>query len=285
LKAASGDHIVRAMTDEGSFRVVAARSTETVTGVLAHQQVKGSTARHLADLTTGTILIRETMSPALRVQGILKRSDQRGYLLADSHPSGQARALVGLSEQRDDFALENGVLQMVRSLQDGRIHQGVVAVPEQSDVSGALMSYMQESEQITTMIVVSTLLAEEKVRAAGGYVVQLLPGAKRDLLAIMTERLEDFRNIEPFLTREDFSPHLLVEELLYGMTHTLLEDTKIQAGCWCSHASMMGALSSISRADIQEMVDDGKVIEIQCDYCRRDFRVSPAQLRGLLNDN
>lgn len=280
-----GDYIVRAMTDDASFRVITIRSTLTVAGVLEKQKVGGTTARHLGDLTTAAIITRETMSPSQRVQGILKRRDQDGYLLADSHPSGRTRGLASLSENRDLFATDDAVLKMVRSMTDGRIHQSVVAVPRRGDVSSALMTYMQESEQITTMIVVSTLLAEGTVQAAGGYLVQLLPGAKRDLLAIMTERLEDFRSIDALLAREDYSARALMAELLFGMDHTLLEETQIEPGCWCSRSSMMGAIASLSRSDIQEMVDDGDPLEIHCDYCGREYRVLPTELVGLLNHN
>lgn len=278
------DSIVRAMTNDGSFRVVTLSSTQTVAGVLGSQGVLGSTARHLGDLTTGAILIRETMSPTLRVQGMLKRTDQQGYLLADSHPSGRARGLASV-KGRESFTLESALLKMVRSLQDGRIHQSVVTVPQGGDVSSALMTYMQESEQITTMIAVSTLQEGDRVRAAGGYLVQLLPNPQRDLLAIMTERLEDFRTIDGLLQRDDFSPRWLLSELLYGMEHTLLGESAISAGCWCSRSSMMAALSSLARSEIKAMVDDGEVLEITCDYCRKTYRVTPRELTGLLAEN
>jgi molecular chaperone Hsp33 len=278
------DSILRAMTNDGSFRVVTLSSANTVAGVLDSQAVQGTTARHLADLTTGAILIRETMSPTLRVQGILRRMDERGYLLADSHPSGRARGLASL-KVKEGFTLDDAMLKMVRSLQDGRIHQSVVSVPRGGDVSAALMAYMQESEQITTMISVSTLQEGSRVRAAGGYLVQLLPNAKRELVMIMTERLEDFRNIDKLMEREDFSPRWLLAELLYGMEHTVVGEGVLQAGCWCSRSSMMAALASLSRNEVRDMVDAGEVLEISCDYCRKDYRVTPRELMGLLAEN
>jgi len=281
----AGDHILRAMTDDGSFRVVAVRSSDTVRGVLEAQGATGATARHLADLTTGAVLVRETMSPTLRVQGILKSPVASGYLLADSHPSGTARGLVSSQEAREHFAIKDAVLKVVRSLHDGRVHQSVVSVPDGGDVSTALMAYMQESEQITTMIGVSALQRQDGIGAAGGYLLQLLPNAQRDLLAIMTERLEDFRSIDAILAQSDFSPRVLLAELLYGMAHTLLGESSIRCGCWCSRSSMMAALASLPRHDVKSMVESGEVLEIQCDYCRRDYRVTPLQLAGLVAEN
>ncbi len=282
----SNDLICRAMTDDGTFRVVTVRATDTVRGVLNSQGAKGSTARHLGDLVTGSVLIRETMSPSLRVQGILKRQDQKGYLLGDSHPTGNTRGLVGGKHAQDGFELKSAMLQVVRTLHDGRVQQGVVAVPDDTDVSRGLMAYMQESEQITTMIVVDTLFDDEgAVLASGGYLIQLLPGAERAPLAIMTERLEDFRSVEKFLGDPAFEPQALMEELLWGMPYTELDSSSFSYGCWCSRSSMLGALASLNRTEVQSMVDDGEVLEISCDYCQREFRVTPVELHVLLNDN
>jgi molecular chaperone Hsp33 len=278
--------IHRSITDDGSFRVVTVRATDTVRGVIDAQSATGITARHLGDLTAGSVMVRETMSPSLRVQSILKRQDKSGYLLGDSHPSGDTRGLIGGKQLEGEFELEGALLQVVRTLQDGRTQQGVVAVPDGSDVSKGLMTYMQESEQITTMIVVSTLFdATGFVCVAGGYLVQLLPGAEKAMVAIMTERLEEFRNIDEQLRAPDFSPKALTDELLWGMPFTELDTSSFRHRCWCSRTSMMGALASLNRQEIQSMVDDGEVLEISCDYCHKDYRVTPAELRGLLQSN
>src|SRR5690606_7792452 len=199
-------------------------------------------------LVLGSALIRETMSPQLRVQSILRRADGKGYLLGDSHPSGNSRGLFSRRHDDQEFELEGSVLQMVRTLHDGRVQQGVVEVAPGADISQALMTYMQDSEQIVTMIVVGAVFDDAgDVAAAGGYLVQLLPQAEQAPLAVMTERLEDFRNIDHILTHTEFTPQLLCEELLYGMPFTELGHTELGSECWCSRASLLGALASLQR--------------------------------------
>ncbi|HEY5376008.1 MAG TPA: Hsp33 family molecular chaperone HslO, partial [Polyangiaceae bacterium] len=90
------DTVLRAITDDGAFRVITARTTQTVRGAVEAQGVAGLTARHFGDLLTGSILFRETMAPNLRVQGIIKGSNGSGSVIADSHPSGQTRGLIQL---------------------------------------------------------------------------------------------------------------------------------------------------------------------------------------------
>ncbi len=280
------DRIFRAITNDGTFRVVTLDGTQTAQAVCRAQNVRGTTARHLAELVLGSALIRETMSPQLRVQGILRRADGNGYLLGDSHPSGNTRGLYSRKNEDQVFELSGSVLQMVRTLHDGRVQQGLVQVADGSDISTALMTYMQESEQIVTMIVVGAVLgADESITAAGGYVVQLLPQAEQGPLAVMTERLEDFRNIDHILTHSEFTPRLLCDELLYGMPFTETGDAELGHQCWCSRASLLGALSTLQRQEIQDMVDDGQVLEITCDYCRLDYQIAATELQGLLANN
>jgi molecular chaperone Hsp33 len=280
------DRIFRAITDDGAFRVVTLDGTKTAQAVCRAQGVRGQTARHLSQLVLGAVLIRETMSPQLRVQGILRRRDGKGYLLGDSHPSGNARGLYSRKQEEQEFDLEDSVLQMVRTLQDGRVQQGLVEVGSGADISQALMTYMQDSEQIVTMIVVGSVFDEsDNVVGAGGYLVQLLPQAEQAPLAVMTERLEDFRNIDHILTHPEFTPKLLCEELLYGMPFTELGDTELGSECWCNRASLLGALASLQRQEVQKMVEDGQMLEITCDYCRQEYQLAPAELQGLLDQN
>ncbi len=278
----SDDSVLRAITNDGAFRVIVARTTQSAGGVLAAQQAKGVTAKRFGELLTGAVLYRETMAPTLRVQTIIKGAGKSGSLVADSHPSGHTRGLLqGLGEGEIDLG-QGAFLQMLRTLPNGRIVQGMVEVPPDGGIGDALMTYMQVSEQVVSMIAVGTELTDGVVTTAGGYRVQLLPEVGRGPLMIMTERLEDFRNIDGLLRDERFSPTWLLEQLLYGMDYTQLEESRLGFECWCDELRLVSALATLGRQDIEELVSSGEVLEITCDYCRKEFRIPPARLRGLL---
>ncbi|MEZ4221483.1 MAG: Hsp33 family molecular chaperone HslO [Polyangiaceae bacterium] len=276
------DTVLRAMTNDGAFRVVVAQSTQTVRGVLEAQRVTGSTAKCFGDLVTGAVLIRETMAPNLRVQGILKGANDSGSLVADAHPSGSTRGLVQRRREVDLDLGPGSLLQFMRSLPGGRINQGVVEVPEGGGVSEALMAYMQVSEQVVSMITVGTVQQADGILSAGGYIVQLLPEVGRGPLMIMTERLEDFVNIDEQLRSPEFSPSWLLDQLLYGMEYTRLDESRLDFSCWCDELRLVSAIASLGRAEIEELVAEGEVLEITCDYCLKEYRIAPARLRGLI---
>jgi len=279
------DRVVRAITDDGAFRVITASTTHTVRAACSVHGATGRTTQQFGDLLTGSVLFRETMAPQLRVQAILVGGHGSGRLLADSHPSGDARGLVQLKAS-PGLDLETGArLQVMRSVWSGALQQGMVEATDSGGLSKAFMSYLQSSEQIVSMMALATLIDNDQVVASGGYMVQLLPEAERGPLAVMTERLEDFRDISGQLSQPGFSPDALINELLYGMPFTRLEENPVRYNCWCSEASMLGALASLPHADIEDLVAGGEVLEIDCDYCRTEYKVAPERLRGMLSRN
>lgn len=282
----SRDHVLRAMTEDGSFRVIAARTTDTVQGVLDAQRPPDAVAKLLGDLVTGTIFLRETMAPDHRVQGILGGDDMKSRLIADAHADGSTRGLVQLPKGRSHFPLgARSRLHMMRSLYSGALQQGVVAFPEGGDVSSALMEYMQISEQVVTFVAVSSIVKDGRCEAAGGYLVQLLPETSRDGLAAMTERLAEFAHIDSILVTADADPAKLLEAVLEGHPFKRVGDSPLRFGCNCSGERVAASLATLPKHDIADLIKQGEVLEITCDYCGTHYKIAPDHLRSLLAEN
>ncbi len=282
------DLVLRSLTDDGSFRVLTARTTNLCREAVQKQKVSGDTARHFADLLTGTVLVRETMAPQLRVQGVVRGARGGCTLIGDSYPDGGTRGLVNLKSGESEIEFGgDAIMQFMRTLPNGSIHRGVVRVPDRGGITAALMGYMQESEQIVTVMGACTLFNDAgTVRSAGGFVVQLLPGADHDTVAVMTERLAlDFADISRFVDADLFDPDLLTEEILYRVPFARVETREVRFNCPCSQASVLAGLATLPVDDIKSFIDDGEVLDIACDYCGTDYQVAPDQLRGLLQQS
>jgi len=279
------DTVLRAITDDGAFRVIAADTTATVRGALEAQSPAGlDLVRTFADLLTGAVLVRESMAPDNRLQAILQGDDPRARMVADTHPDGATRGLIQLPPNTKAMPLgERGVLQVARTLHNGQLHQGVIQVPQGTPtISSAYMAYMQESEQVVTVMAVGCHVSAGEVVAAGGYMVQLLPEVEEGPLMVMTERLKNFEDIVPLLARGAASPEVLLSETLYGMPYTKVGDRTVHFGCRCSPERLAGSLASLPRSDIESLMEGGKTLEIQCDYCRKNYEFTMDQLRNLL---
>jgi len=280
------DKVLRAMTDDASFRVMAAMTTSTVADVVRCQKSAPGEAERLGGLLTGTILVRETMSPTLRVQGVIRGAGGKGTLVADSHPDGTARGLATLPEGTTQLDIGPGAtLMMMRTLPGGKMHQGVVSLERSPSISDALMTYMQESEQVKSVIDVACIVEDGEVVASGGYIIQLLPELSESQLAIMTERLTDFPPMAKLLIEGKGDAEHVLDELLYGMPFTKLSDSPHRFECKCSHVRVVETLATLGRDELSSLVADGKPLEIACDFCGKDYAITPEQVRGLLSES
>lgn len=282
-RLADADRAVTAITEDGSFRVVTVRTTQTVTAAIKAQGVTGTTAEHLADVITGSVLVRLTMAPDLRVQGVVRGRTGKGTIVADCHPDGGCRGLV--RETAGPIEIGPGSLvQVMRSLPNGSSHQGVVEIPDEHGISGAFMVYMLESEQVTSVIGVGCVLSEESdVAVAGGWIVQLLPECKEPPLELMYQRMRlDFADPKQVLRSLGGDPETLQSEILYGMPYQTTASALVEHRCYCSPERVFASMATLGRADIEDILRKGETLFVSCDYCNRPYEVQPEALRGLL---
>jgi molecular chaperone Hsp33 len=275
----ASDRVIRAMTDDGAFRLIAAVTSATAREAIAAQGVDGAPVVTVAELLTGAILVRETTAPGRRVQLVL-RYQGGGTVVADSLPDGRSRALVTAAAVPGGGFAGDAVLQVNYTLPNGALHQGLIDVVADAGVSTALMRYMHQSEQTTSMVVVEALVDRGGIRASGGYLVQLLPEATPETIAAMTERLTAFERID--VLREPAPAAAgIVAALFAGIPHTLLADSELMFGCTCSEERVLAGILSLPGADVKEMADAAQALEVKCDACGRRYEIDPATLRAL----
>lgn len=278
----SADRVIRAMTDDGAFRVMTIRSTDTVREACGAQEVHGVPATQLSEVMTGAVLVRETMAPPNRVQ-VLLRDSQGSQIVGDSFPEGRTR---GLARVQDDvmgvFVAEDTHVQVARSLPGRAPHQGVVQLGSEGGIDQALMSYFRESEQVATMTAVRCVLEDGDVCAAGGYVVQLLPEVTEPPLEAMRKRVSAFSQLEEEMVRNDADPKWLLEALLEGTEFTLLAESPVLFACTCGAEKAAGATAALGEAELRDILEKGEPVRVHCDYCRESYEVSLDEVRRML---
>ena len=273
--------VVRGMTPKDGFRLVAVDSTSTVRGAIEAQDIDGELARIFGELLNGVTLVRETMAPKLRVQSVLK-NEQSGSMVADSHPGGMTRGLVSIRPDSPFVLGDETVLQIMRALPNGELHQGVVRTEPAYGLSASFTTYMHTSEQVESAVGVACVIEDGEVRAAGGYMLQKMPGAEFLDLAKMTAHLEHFESLEQALIEVDADPRALLDNMLRDVEFDILEDSEMRFGCNCSQDRFLSSLASIGRKELQSLADEGEPLEIECDYCASEYEISVPALQGLL---
>ncbi len=276
------DHVLRAMTFDGSFRVVAVEATRTAAGIVEAQKATGDEAKIFAELALAAILFRETMAPELRVQTLL-HGVGGGRMAIDAHPDGSTRGLISRKSKDQSIVLGVGAsLEMIRTLPNGKGFRGVVGLDEKASVSQAFMEYMQASEQIVTMIALAAVFDGPTLQRAMGYLVQLTPETRAEPLAIMTDRLPQFESIEDRCRNATQTPESIIHDLLEQIPYEITTERTVEYRCQCSAARVFASVASLPKKDIEELSEATEPLELSCDYCNQIYHMGPAELRGLL---
>ncbi|MBE7451047.1 MAG: Hsp33 family molecular chaperone HslO [Kofleriaceae bacterium] len=274
----SSDQVVRLMTMDGAFRLIAAVTTETARGALASQATGDELGLRLAELLTAAVLVRETTQPTRRVQMVWR--DRRGRsLVADSLPDGLNRGLVNPGDSAPVAADGEHLLQVNYTLTNGALHQGLVAVADGDDMATALMRYMKQSEQIVSMIAVAALPGPGGVRAVGGYVVQLLPEATREVITAMTDHLGNLEPMAILLEGRGRTAAELARTVFAGFEHAELATSSLRFGCTCSEVRVMTSILTLAPDEVESMLG-GDPLEVRCDACGTQYRITPEALRA-----
>lgn len=281
--ASLADRSVTAETEDGAFRIVTVRTTDTVSACLRAHGLSGSSAVQLAEVITGTVLIRLAMAPDLRVQTLVRGRDGKGTLVADCHPDGGSRGLARQTSGPVDVG-PGSMLQVLRSLPNGELHQGLVEVPEEYGLSGAFMVYMLESEQVTSVVGVGCAMDGARVEAAGGWMVQLMPECAEPPVEALYEHMRAaFHDPAAVLRGCAADPRALLEGILRGTASRTVSECALEHRCRCTSTRVLSSLATLSTADVEDILAKGETLEITCDYCQQAYEVSPESLRGLLD--
>jgi molecular chaperone Hsp33 len=276
------DRVVITVTHDGCFRVVTARTVATVNGAIRAQGARGSTAERFADLMTASALVRIAIAPNVRVQTVFRGTSGRSILLVDCHPDGGCRGIV--MEPENSFELGPGcLLQVIRFLPNGSLQQGVTEVPVGSGISGALMAYMLESEQVWSMIGVGSVVEEDRVVLSGGWLVQRLPECDESSAEQMAARMRDeFADVKRVLREVSADPEALQLRILAGFPFRQTASVELDYRCYCSPTRVYAGIATLGRAELEDILKKREILNVRCNYCGTPYTVHPESLRGLI---
>jgi len=286
------DQLIRAISQDGLMKVSAVSTRDlTERARQIHKTLPVATAalgRLLAGASMmGNALKEEAASLTLQIKG----GGPLGTLLAVSDHEGNVRGTVENPAVdiplREDGKLDvgeavgnRGTLTVIRDLRMKEPYVGSVGLLW-GEIAEDIALYFVESEQIPTACGLGVLVdRDQSVLSAGGYLVQLLPGAGEET----AERLEaSLRAAKPVteLLRADPDPEALLRAALPGLELEILEKRPIEYRCECSRERMERALISLGREELRAMIDEQGGAELTCRFCDNVQRFSREELEAL----
>lgn len=175
----------------------------------------------------------------------------------------------------------NGTLSVVRDMGLKEPYVGVIPLVS-GEIAEDIASYYATSEQIPTVCSLGVLVNPDlTVKAAGGFLVQLLPFADEKCIDIIEKNVSALRPISAMLD-EGITPEEIAGMLLDGLEPNELDSAEPVYGCDCSRERTERVLISIGKSELEAMADEGKDTEVCCHFCGKKYVFTPDDIRGLI---
>lgn len=287
------DQLIRAISKDGFVKATAVSTrglTERARQI--HKTLPVATAalgRTLAAASMmGNALKEDGASVTLQIKG----GGPLGTLLAVSDNQGNVRGTVDHPEVdpplRSDGKLDvgtavgtEGTLTVIRDLNMKEPYVGSVGLLG-GEIAEDLAAYFVESEQIPTACGLGVLVdRDQSVLSAGGYLIQLLPGAGEDVIARVEGGVMAAGSVTGLL-QENSDPEAMLRKVLSDFEIDVLERSPIEYRCYCSRERMERALISMGPAELKSLIDDQGEAELTCRFCDNVQHFTREQLEAML---
>ena len=286
------DQIIRVIAKDAPVKAMAITARDTVERARAIHDCWPVASAALGRLLMaasmmGAVLKAEDGSVTLRVRG----GGPLGALTAVSDSGGNVRGYVQnpavdvprKAKGKLDVGAAvggEGDLTVIRDLGMKEPYIGSVQLVG-GEIAEDIAAYFVESEQIPTACALGVLIApDQTVQAAGGYLIQLLPGADDAVVSAVERGVARLGAVSARLDG-GMEPLELLQEVLADFELEVLETTPIEYRCYCSEERVSRALISLGREELDKLIREQDGAELTCQFCDRVYRYSGDQLRAL----
>ncbi|HDR7962018.1 MULTISPECIES: redox-regulated molecular chaperone HslO [Bacillus] len=286
------DYLVKALAFDGEVRAYSVRTTNTVSEAQRrHDTWRTASAALGRSLTAGTMMgamLKGDQKLTIKVEG----NGPIGPILVDAHANGDVRGYV--TNPHVDFeGTEQGKLRVYQAVGT----EGFVTVikdigmrepfiGQSPIVSGELGEdftyYFAVSEQTPSSVGVGVLVnGDDSVLAAGGFILQIMPGAQEETISFIEDRLQKIPPVST-LIEQGLSP----EELLYAVLEEdkvkVLEVMDVQFNCTCSRERIESVLISLGKTELEQIREEEEETEVHCHFCNERYKFSKEDITNLI---
>ena len=174
-----------------------------------------------------------------------------------------------------------GILNVIRDMGLKEPYVGQTAL-QTSEIAEDLTYYFATSEQVPSSVGLGVLMNRDNtVRRAGGFIIQLMPFTSDEIITKLEEKLSGMTSVTALLDAE-MGPEEILESLLGEFGLEITDTLPTRFFCNCSKARIEKVIASIGRKDLEEMIEDGKDIEVNCHFCNKNYTFSVEELKAIL---
>ena len=289
------DYLVRGMSMDGFVKVVAIRSTELVRrGAQIQDTTPNATAAFGRALTAASMMGNmqkvENGSMTLQIRG----GGPIGTVTVVSDPEGNVRGcvtephvpLVEKFPGKLDVGATvgtDGTLTVIRDLQMKEPYVGSIQLIS-GEIGDDVTAYFVQSEQTPTACALGVLVdRDQSVKVAGGYLVQLLPGAPDDVIDRLEAGIQRAGAVTKML-EAGMTPEDILGQVCGDLGVVFMETAEVSYKCYCSRERVESALISLGKKELAEIAEEGKPFPVECQFCDTVYAFTPEDIRELIKN-
>lgn len=284
------DYLVQATAKQGLLRCLSVRTTQLVSEARDIHDLSPATSVALGRLMSGALLMSADLKSEQDQLTLVIKSDGEIYnLSAIATVDGKVRG-YGDNAQAASHYKEAGKLDLSASVGKGKLtvikdlglkepYIGNVELVS-GEIAEDLASYYYYSEQIPTILFLGVRLDKQGVTAAGGMLVQVLPGADEELIDWLEERAVGFPDLSELL-EQGISPHQLIDLLLGDTDVDYLKEYPVHYSCTCNRDRMTRNLLLLGSEELVQLSEDPEGIELSCHFCGSHYHYKQEEIAEL----
>ena len=286
------DYIVRAVAADKQIRAFAITSREMVETARQHHNTSPVATAALGRLLTGGAMMGVMMKGdkallTLRIHaggplnGITVTADSKGNV--KGYVGNPDVVIPANKKGKLDVAGAVGVgfMDVIKDLGLKEPYVGQVGL-QTGEIAEDLTYYFATSEQVASSVGLGVLMNHDNtVRQAGGFIIQLMPGASDAVISALEEKIKEIHSITTLLDVGN-TPETILQYILGDLGLEINEKLPAKFTCNCNKSRIEKALISVGKKDIQEMIDDGKPIEVNCHFCNKNYTFDVEELKEIL---
>ncbi|MDL4840504.1 Hsp33 family molecular chaperone HslO [Aquibacillus rhizosphaerae] len=289
-----GDHLIKATAFEGTIRAYAIQSTDTVEEARVRQDSWATASAALGRTITITAMMGAMLKGKDKLTIKLEGNGPTGPIIVDTNSQGEVRGYI--TNPHVDFDLNsNGKLDVARAVgTEGNLSvvkdlglkehfTGQVPIVS-GEISEDFTYYFANSEQVPSAVGAGVLVnPDHSILAAGGFILQVLPGASEDTIGLMEDRIKSIPSISS-LVRDGNSPEDILKKLLGEENIKIHESLPVKYSCHCSRERIERGIKSLGDEEINLMIKEDNGAEATCHFCNEQYVFSADDLHALKAD-
>ena len=289
------DRIVRAITSDGMVQAAAISSRDlTERARQIHKTLPVATAALGRALAAASMMGNALKSDGASLTLQFKGGGPLGTVLAVSDNEGNVRGYVTNPHVdiplRKDGKLDvgtavghEGTLTVIKDLHMKEPYVGTIDLLG-GEIAEDVAGYFVESEQIPTACALGVLVdRDQSVKAAGGYLIQLMPGAEEDTIAKVEGGIMAAGAVSAILEKND-DPEAMLRTVMSDFDLKILETCPVEYRCYCSRERVERALISLGREELEQMLSEQGGCQLTCQFCDAVYEFTAEDIQRLLKN-